>query len=527
MGLGLSSQRFVFDKLNTSMNEFFIKDGQSPSMENVVMNKKGSFLTLQRRPGFTDFLGVDGGDACRGLYQWKMRDGKRRLIGIFGTDIRAFYNNDWNTLTTISNEDISQHFTFAPWFYHLYLTNGCEEMWKWDHITTPTQISDAPKGKFILFHKGHLFHANITNDSNINQPFRDASFQLAFSNLGLPDTYTATDFINFDGEITGIVSAPAGVLVIFNRDKTEILTGTSSSDFARTVIDPATGCTSHHGIVVAEGYIYCWSLDGALRTSGLERPKIISGDIDGIIATINPLCLPFIKGDFDKNRRQIHWLVSTTSEQGADNQAFKMNTDCVYDIATDHWEVYKTAPDVDLTSITNYEDSTKEEFLLFGTSTDDGRVLALKDESHTDSFSEDTSVTFTYETKPHFMDRPDSLKNFRILRVFMENQDRRTIPVTFYTDRDDPVTVDLPLASSTPRHRFLGTLDNSSIQYVLGTSRSGVNKFDFVDVPINRTGHYLKIKFGGEDISENIQFKLFAYQIYFKLQGVTGGLEDV
>lgn len=68
--------------------------------------------------------------------------------------------------------------------------------------------------------------------------------KLYYSEIGKPDYWPAANFIDFSHDITGILPVPNGILV-FSTYKTDILVGTSNTDFAVLPVSTEQGSISH------------------------------------------------------------------------------------------------------------------------------------------------------------------------------------------------------------------------------------------------------------------------------------------
>ena len=91
--------------------------------------------------------------------------------------------------------------------------------------------------------------------------------KLYYSDIGTPDYWPATNFIDFDADITGIGAVPNG-LIVFTRFKTFVITGNSPSTFTKYLLSGEQGCESHYTIQYVANSLMWVSADGICATSG-------------------------------------------------------------------------------------------------------------------------------------------------------------------------------------------------------------------------------------------------------------------
>ncbi len=96
--------------------------------------------------------------------------------------------------------------------------------------------------------------------------------------IGNPNYWPSTYYINFDSDITGLAIAGSGILV-FTKYKTYIITGTNASTFVKYVVSEDQGCISSDSIVERGSQVLFFSSDGLCTSSGtdvkvISRPKL-------------------------------------------------------------------------------------------------------------------------------------------------------------------------------------------------------------------------------------------------------------
>lgn len=91
--------------------------------------------------------------------------------------------------------------------------------------------------------------------------------KLYYSNIALPNAWPATNFLDFEDNITGIGAIQNGLLV-FTKLKTYIVTGNSPETFSKYLLDSSQGCLSHYTIQFVRGTLLWLSEDGICTSSG-------------------------------------------------------------------------------------------------------------------------------------------------------------------------------------------------------------------------------------------------------------------
>lgn len=102
--------------------------------------------------------------------------------------------------------------------------------------------------------------------------------ELWFSDVGVVDRWFSTNYIVFPEEITGLGATQNGLL-IFSRNRTHILIGTSSSNYSKFLLSDSQGCLQHKSIQYSSNTLFWLSLDGICASSGgdvvvISEPKL-------------------------------------------------------------------------------------------------------------------------------------------------------------------------------------------------------------------------------------------------------------
>ena len=93
--------------------------------------------------------------------------------------------------------------------------------------------------------------------------------KLYYSDIAKPYAWPATNFIDFEGDITGVGLLSVGLLV-FTRYKAYIITGNSPDSFSKFLYSGSQGCVSHKSIQFVDDKLIWISEDGICATSGGE-----------------------------------------------------------------------------------------------------------------------------------------------------------------------------------------------------------------------------------------------------------------
>lgn len=120
--------------------------------------------------------------------------------------------------------------------------------------------------------------------------FAAVGSKLYFTPPGFPAYWPEEYFMDFVSDITGLLPVPNGILV-FSKDKTDILLGTKASDFSVGKVSDEYGCVSHTSCKNCKGIPFWVSLSGICTystgvVSVISREKLdkLSLDIVNVIS---------------------------------------------------------------------------------------------------------------------------------------------------------------------------------------------------------------------------------------------------
>lgn len=213
-----------------------------------------------------------------GLYRAYKSDGTKKTLFAYSTVLTSI-SDESNGTTAIIKSSLSSSGTtyrFATMNDTVYYVNGYDGLRKWD-FTTESQVN-ATNYTLIASHKGCLFLAGGADPNAV-----------VYSNFGLPDTFTSTDFVYADvpkngDPVTALVSLN-GSLFMLTRNNKFILSGDDNETFAVTEAPDQKGTFTQETICVDKNYMYFLSDDGVYRSNGSEA-QLMSENIFNDIQNI-------------------------------------------------------------------------------------------------------------------------------------------------------------------------------------------------------------------------------------------------
>lgn len=106
--------------------------------------------------------------------------------------------------------------------------------------------------------------------------FGSKNDKLYYSDVALVNNWSPFFFIDFDSTITGIGSTQNGLLV-YTKDKTYIVTGTSPNSLSKILLHGSQGCINHKTIKYVDNNLIWLSVDGLCSSNG-GTVQVISMD---------------------------------------------------------------------------------------------------------------------------------------------------------------------------------------------------------------------------------------------------------
>jgi hypothetical protein len=258
--------------LNTRNAGILLQDNESPSLQNVIIDKNGG---VSRRQGFTKVNNTaigDGSTDANATYQLEQSDGDKYCVSFSSTS--GYYSTDGCATNTVfvstltRNNDVSCD---AADDNLICVNNQYNFYFDGTHDRT---IASAPANlNYIRFWRNRCFGAG--NDTN---PSR-----LYWSNLADCTTWTtSTDYVDLDAEdgdiITGIGYDLFNFLLVCKNRSSYLIQFDNANPSNRKVINLSknTGCKNHRAISVFDNRQYFASIGpyggqpGIYSTDGIK-----------------------------------------------------------------------------------------------------------------------------------------------------------------------------------------------------------------------------------------------------------------
>jgi len=385
--------------MNDTTAAIALKGFEASYISNWLVTNQGK---LTRREGQTE-VGTDAGTTgVNAVSHWQSGSTNIR-IKVINKTIKSLSGSTWSNHgaapTFTSSGEVN--FTFANDF--LYAFNGADSPKKVGQ-TTSANVATIPSGAFAVWYRNFLFVAGVAAFPN----------RLYFSNLGDPETFTASDYIDIepgDGDtITGlIISGPDKIFATKNRS-VHYLTGSGANTFQVFPLVRDFGIVSHRSLVNVGKDVWGITPDGRVMSLlrneyGLYSGKDMTHDfLDTTIHGINQQALSGACSAFIHN----HILFAVPNGASTTN-----NLILVYDTGApipgqySHWTLITgwDIADFDVNLV-----DTKE--LLFMGNAQDDKVLTW--EGNTD---DGTVITATWIGAELELDSVGSIKRFRQLKT--------------------------------------------------------------------------------------------------------------
>lgn len=247
----------------------------------------------------------------KGIYRAYKSDGTKTTIMAQGTTLYTV-DNGTGALTPIKTglNASATNYRFAMFGDVVYYVNGFDGYRKWD-FTTESQINSI-NYKLICSHVGLMFLAGGPDPN-----------ALVYSNFGLPEMFTSTDFIYADAPKTGdpveALNSLNGYLLVFTQDNKFILSGTDDTTFSIAEAPDQKGTYSQECVTQDANYVYFLSDDGVYRSNGSEAQLMSQNVYEEIRTLVNKT-----SGVMCVNRGRLYfWYRSATA--GANDSCYVWN----------------------------------------------------------------------------------------------------------------------------------------------------------------------------------------------------------
>lgn len=249
--------------------------------------------------------------AQKGLFRAYKNDGTKVTLMAHGTSLYTV-NEGTGALTAIKTglNASATNYRFEIFNDIVYYVNGFDGYRKWDG-TTESQILSV-NYKLIRSHKGLMFLAAGPDPNAI-----------IFSQFGLPEAFTSTDFVYADAPKTGdpvvALNSLNGYLLVFTKDNKFILSGSDNATFTIDEAPDQKGTYTQETVTQDANFVYFLSDDGVYRSNGSEA-QLMSQNIYEDIRTLQnktSVCMCINRG------RLYMWFRSPTA--GLNDSCFVWN----------------------------------------------------------------------------------------------------------------------------------------------------------------------------------------------------------
>ena len=228
--------------LNTWQSPLLLKEGESPSLQNVVLDERNA---VTRRKGYRKLNSTaigDGSTRVDSVYQLETSAGTRYCVafsstaGYWSTDGCQSFTQFVSTLTRNNAVNCDAYSD------RLYCVNN-QYNFRFDGTNDVTFVGTPASLDYIRVHRNRCFAAGATGTLS----------RLYYSNLGDCTTWTtATDFIDISAEdgdiITGIGEPIFDVLPIYKKFSTWALKGATPATWVLINVSKNTGAKNHRTI---------------------------------------------------------------------------------------------------------------------------------------------------------------------------------------------------------------------------------------------------------------------------------------
>lgn len=241
----------------------------------VSTNSGVSWSTTSYSLNFKQYYATIGGS--KGMYRGYKSDGSKVTLLAHNTTLYSV-NDVTGALTAIKTglSASATKYRFTKVNDIIYYVNGFDGYRKWD-FTTESQVNST-NYSLICSHKGLIFLQRV-DDPN----------RLDFTNFGLYEIFTSTDFIYADapktGDSTTALVSLNGLLLIFTQNSKFILSGSNNSTFSVDAAPDRKGTYTQETVTQDDNFVYYLSDDGVYKSNGSEA-QIISNNIYQEVLTL-------------------------------------------------------------------------------------------------------------------------------------------------------------------------------------------------------------------------------------------------
>lgn len=263
-------------------------DGDAQDALNVLTDN----TWLEKRPGNV-LLGSFGANfPVNYVNEWVAPSGTRYLIG--QSSLTVYETNFSGSPVALSTVAAGYNLTFTPAFSKAYFADGNKPIWFWNGTSTGV-VTDAASGAvapictYTAFKDNRLWCANITN---VEASQVDVSSAGGAGYFVVPPNASQIDnapnqflFTPDDGDsIRCLATTPWGMFV-GKRNSTYMIRGNGNLTYDARVLDPKIGCLDNRSVQMVYGVLKWLSADGVYGYAGAGQPRLISRELDPLLAT--------------------------------------------------------------------------------------------------------------------------------------------------------------------------------------------------------------------------------------------------
>lgn len=260
-----STNYFIVVYVQANGSGSFYWSGTTAETTGLISTDSGTtWSTTTYSMNFKEYYATSG--AVKGLHRAYKSDGTKVTLFVHGTVLYSI-NEVTGALTSVKTglNSLATYARFVTVNDIVYYVNGYDGLRKWD-FTTESQVS-ATNYSTICVHKGLLFLVT-TADPN----------RVIFSNFGVYETFTSTDFItvpapNTGDPVTALIPLN-GYLIIFTRNNKYILSGDDNATFSLDEAPDQKGTYTQETVDSDQNFVYYLSDDGVYRSNASEAQML-------------------------------------------------------------------------------------------------------------------------------------------------------------------------------------------------------------------------------------------------------------
>lgn len=291
-------EQILYGGMNDAADEELVNKYEGSLVQNGNIRNVGSF---SGRAGST-LVGNDTGNLR--IQGWGLkRNGTKfmtRIVnGASNATIEKLSGTTWGAIggatLTKDTDIITMEFGNGKVYY--FDGDGTHDVPSYDG-TTWTTVAAIPKGVGGVEWKNFAWVWGVTNYEK----------RLYFSNIGNPEVYTASDYIDFPEDIISVV-AYFNRLVVGMRHSVAIIEGSGGTDFVvsgKTIYQPLGfdfGIASHESVQIVNNELWGMDQEGRIRrifrsSNDVLFGGVVSTKIENLIASLNKNALNKVTAAF-------------------------------------------------------------------------------------------------------------------------------------------------------------------------------------------------------------------------------------